>query len=337
MTKFNVGDKVRVINQSHGWDTVSKGDEGEIVSINHDGTYEVSIPTFQFDSWTGEEYCFELISPKPTKNQRITALENEVAELKLIVHELRGKKSIEPSTTNTVEDIIEFEGKQYRKVDREAREGDVVMQDVEHSAWMEKGHFYRVLSEGKVFLGKGVEALLYTGWNGRTVDTVNVYELIKSKPLTSNQQRAAIIEKAKQFVEENQDDYFHVEVDDEKRTVFTWKLITEGKIYKAITCLASCHSDDVFNEHIGKAIALGRALGLDVSEFEQAVQPTIAVGQIVHSGMTIYEVLTLENIFGNVKYKDDNGYWQDAEGGYLQKETWYKIINDTNAIYEEGQ
>lgn len=184
-----------------------------------------------------------------TKNERITTLENEVAELKLIVHELRGKKSIEPSTTNTVED----------------------------------------------------------------------------KPLTSNQQRAAIIEKAKQFVEENQDDYFHVEVDDEKRTVFTWKLITEGKIYKAITGLASCHSDDVFNEHIGKAIALGRALGLDVSEFEQAVQPERAPEQIAMYGDK------------KVTFKDDDHGYCDSDYGTVHfnstaaKES--KILNDTNALY----
>ncbi|OEC03161.1 hypothetical protein GY31_03385 [Lysinibacillus sphaericus] len=215
-----------------------------------------------------------------TKNERITTLENEVAELKLIVHELRGKKSIKPSTTNTVED----------------------------------------------------------------------------KPLTPNQQRAEIIEKAKKFVKENlangrtsnrtaekgnstyRDNYYEVDffVKEGKVTaVVYWLVSNEKRIAEPSNVgRAKCSPNDVFNEHIGKAIALGRALGLDVSEFEQAVQPTIAVGQIVHSGMTIYEVLTLENIFGNVKYKDDNGYWQDAEGGYLPTETWYTIINDTNAKYE---
>lgn len=43
---------------------------------------------------------------------------------------------------------------------------------------------------------------------------------------------------------------------------------------------AKCAPDDVFNADIGKAIALGRALGLDVSKFEKAVQPTeFTVGQ----------------------------------------------------------
>lgn len=59
--------------------------------------------------------------------QRVDELENQIAKMELIIHELRGKKPIEPSTTNTVEDIIEFEGQQYRKVDREGRKGDVVI------------------------------------------------------------------------------------------------------------------------------------------------------------------------------------------------------------------
>ncbi|WP_432702251.1 hypothetical protein [Lysinibacillus sphaericus] len=273
MTKLKVGDKVRFIEDYMDYK------KGDIVEV--EGFWSEGINYIGEGNSTG---CYfsrvELVETKPTKNQRITALENEVAELKLIVHELRGKKSIEPSTTNTVED----------------------------------------------------------------------------KPLTPNQQRAEIIEKAKKFVKQNlangrtsnrtaekgnstyRDNYYEVDffVKEGKITaVVYWLVSNERRIVEPSNVgRAKCSPNDVFNEHIGKAIALGRALGLDVSEFEQAVQPTIAVGQIVHSGMTIYEVLTLENIFGNVKYKDENGYWQDAEGGYLPAETWYTIINDTNAKYE---
>lgn len=220
--------------------------------------------------------------------QRVEVLENEVAELKLIVHELRGKKSIEPSTTKTVED----------------------------------------------------------------------------KPLTPNQQRAAIIEKAKQFVKENlangrtsnrtaekgnstyRDNYYEVDffVKEGKITaVVYWLVSNERRIVEPSNVgRAKCSPNDVFNEHIGKAIALGRALGLDVSEFEQAVQPTVAIGQLLARknnkyNHTRWKVDDLNDTGKNLTIIDNefeslNG--ETADGGYLPEETWYKIINDTNAKYE---
>lgn len=210
-----------------------------------------------------------------TKNERITILENEVAELKLIVHELRGKKSIEPSTTFTVED----------------------------------------------------------------------------KPLTPNQQRAAIIEKAKAFIQYKKVERRNMEVYINRKTL-NWVnaefIVNEKK--KTVVCLirwtkdksldgrgvAKCNPNDVFNEHIGKAIALGRALGLDVSEFEQAVQPTeFAVGQVI----TFQSDLAGEDKGGNFKIKsiEDSTLWldDDFDGYDLCDEDWKpKILNDTNVIYE---
>lgn len=264
--------------------------------------------------------------------QRVDELENQVAKLELIIHELRGKKSIEPSTTNTVEDIIEFEGAKYRKVVRKAREGDVVIFKKTSIDCVTVGKPYK--SMGDTFYDdEGDDIHIYNGIADGTPETVDVYELIEPKPLTPNQQRAEIIENAKKFVEENQDDYFHVEVDDEKRTVFTWKLITEGKIYKAMTGLASCHSDDVFNEHIGKAIALGRALGLDVSEFEQAVQPTVALGQKIFTLGYLEEFKFVDNEKWVLEVNgiNEDGHPTHDNGTFT---THYKIINDTNAKYE---
>ena len=117
---------------------------------------------------------------------------------------------------------------------------------------------------------------------------------------TPNEQRKAVIERAKAFVAEvseraKGDDFndignviyrhrttrpeFHVNA--KKRTVV---VLLKGAhnpvlIGKAI---AKCAPDDVFNADIGKAIALGRALGLDVSEFENAPKPTeVVVGMVV--------------------------------------------------------
>lgn len=283
-----------------------------------------------------------------TKNERITTLENEVAELKLIVHELRGKKSIEPSTS-TVEDIIEFEGQQYRKVDRVAREGDVVISSAMTSFLVEKGKPYKVSCFGRdLVLNKETSNIVALYNVGRTPETVNVYELIKPKPLTQNQQRAEIIEKAKKFVEkvssrqsswtvnENGNETYQQKctfnefiINNEKRTVVVLvKGKDSGKIFEK--GIAKCNPSDVFNEFIGKAIALGRALGLDVSEFEQAVQPDKPVIGMMFVGCE-----------GDVREIAPRGHYSELsmksaiDSEYVE-DCPIQIINDTNAKYEEG-
>lgn len=291
--------------------------------------------------------------------QRVEVLVNEVAELKLIVHELRGKKSIESSTTNTVEDIIEFEGAKYRKVEREGRKGDIVIFRNNNTRFFTNGEPYKVEVNGCPIDNEKEAVLpLYSPGHGRTPETVDVYELIKSKPLTSNQQRAAIIEKAKQFVENIVGEYdsfyttigkhknqsvtpiFHVNEKKCAVTVLIYGAFSKRLIFKGI---AKCNPSDVYNEHIGKAIALGRALGLDVSEFEQALQPTTIVeGMIVHGSGCVYHTAKDKDV-SVVKILNDGGYLVDAKNTYRDdKLTWVakhqgRIINDTNAIYEEGQ
>lgn len=291
MTKFNVGDKVRFIEDYMDY---KKGDIVEVV-----GFWDEGINYIGKGKSAG---CYfsrvELVETKPTKNQRITALENEVAELKLIVHELRGKKSIDPSTS-TIEDIIEFEGKQYRKVDREAHEGDVIVFYGSRHPQITDGKPY------KVFKGKNIEEnkLSHTAdsgteypVDGEYVDGYYVYELIEGglnpqisivdetiEPLTQNQQRAAIIEKARKFVDEHKSKY-RSEWNIVGHTVQILIYDSNGMLMKFRQ--AKCNPSDVFNEHIGKAIALGRALGLDVSEFEQAVlkgRKYISIGHLMEN------------------------------------------------------
>lgn len=157
---------------------------------------------------------------------------------------------------------------------------------------------------------------------------------------TINQLRAEIIEKAKGFVESrmNREQLvpwkcgtgqwylrnFEFVVDEPKRTIVVLcKSDVQRRIYKR--SIAKCMPSDVFNSHIGKAIALGRALGLDVSEFEQAVQPTFAVGQIVRNkDGEVSKTITHKGIFGSAWYRDC-GTWNH--------EHKMLIINDTNAIY----
>lgn len=370
MTKFKVGDKVRFIEDYMDYK------KGDIVEV--EGFWSEGINYFGKGNSTG---CYfsrvELVETKPTKNQRITALENEVAELKLIVHELRERPQLTtvvnnapqgPSTTDTVEDIIEFEGAKYRKVDREAREGDVVvLNDVGDSHYFETNKPYKVQRDTYIngvrkFSGHKEAHPVYVKQHNRTPETVDVYEVIKDglnpkismvdetiKPLTPNQQRAAIIEKAKKFVKENKNkihpgnderttirfigiitDKLEFVINEEKRTVVALiKGVSSGDLYAK--GIAKCNPSDVFNEHIGKAIALGRALGLDVSEFEQAVQPTeFATGQIFEAKLTETHIEKIIDITGDKGFVESGGfYWTNRI-----HEDDFRIINDTNAKYE---
>lgn len=382
MTKFNVGDKV-IFNKENAHVAkqfdykINKPYEVQEVFPFH---HTVQIINEKGSSHSFDEERFELVETKPTKNQRITALENEVAELKLIVHELRdGRKTMrdvmnevlsEPSTP-TVEDIIEYEGQQYKKVDREAHEGDVIVFDKSV-----KFHGTEIVTKGKLYKAKkgtlgelafvdneGDSANVYDGGITKfTPENVAVYELIKPKPLTPNQQRAAIIEKAKKFVKENKNkihpgnderttirfvgiitDKLEFVINEEKRTVVALiKGISSGDLYAK--GIAKCNPSDVFNEHIGKAIALGRALGLDVSEFEQAVQPIEIVkgmeimlfnsdGKDHKSGV----VETYNSTADEATFSAEKTYGPYAEKtGFSRciREHGYKILNDTNAKYE---
>ena len=183
-----------------------------------------------------------------------------------------------------------------------------------------------------------------------------VAELTKVTPKqpwksTPNQQRKATIERAKVFVEESKKKpsfdgpkgylppkekgsftgyWCDVEfvVNSDKRTVVAllkWRYNGEIKA-KGI---AKCAPDDVFNADIGKAIALGRALSLDVSEFENAVKPTeVVVGmRLIYASNKDRGVITV--------ISDDNG------GNYPAYETKLcvakiisaDIIDDTEAQY----
>ncbi|QDP99451.1 hypothetical protein FOH38_02150 [Lysinibacillus fusiformis] len=372
MTKFNVGDSFIYISKKNtGFFTKNQNykvldtfSEGVSLKNNYGQPYKI---TFNYLNKN-----FKLADSKPTKNQRITALETEVAELKLIVHQIRESKVIdgvsyadEPSTQLFVEDIIEFEGKQYRKVDREAEYGDVVVFTQEHvektnENAITEGKPYEVIEawgEPRFLTNENGKYRVYEEGFGRTPENVDVYELIESKPLTPNQQRAAIIEKAMKFVEQviergkNRDapmvneghmfyrnNFYNVDLHVKNNKVTALVFLTNSKGDRLgnkpdLINRAKCNPSDVFNEHIGKAIALGRALGLDVSEFEQAVQPMeFTKGQIVVGGSAYPEQREVTKVtYGDHVYRkpiggsDDDDSWCHAK--YLT------IINDTNAIY----
>lgn len=149
---------------------------------------------------------------------------------------------------------------------------------------------------------------------------------------SANQLRAEIIEKAEAFVIHTATDDTHFEING--NIVLAWRIINKGTGYVALTGLAVCSPNDVFNEEIGRAIAVGRMEGLNVSEFENAVHPTeFTVGQVItfvsedageYKGCdyTISEIKDEQLWLGDVFYHQ---YW----GADWQP----KVIDDTNAQY----
>lgn len=389
MGKFKVGDKVEFVSESKSG-LYTRGKVYEVIEVLGNREYRIEDNEGRRHLWNDIELMhknFRLVDSKLTKNQRITALEKEVAELKLIVHELRGKQ-VEPSTE---EEVIEFEGAKYRKVDREARVGDVVTfkQEADFALRVDKLDKYLVFKSNNGVLcinWQSNDVSVYNNaWN-RTPETVDVYELIvEDKPKVEeskhiryigeikipvakspNQQRAEIIDKAKKFVEvkseclkdspfvtggferkekenPNYNSYI-MEVEfftnEEKRIVTALCKAPSSGLVRT-KGIAKCNPSDVFNEHTGKAIALGRALGLDVSEFEQAVQPTeVVVGQevISYRSKNSKEIHVqgeiIKNVYDGFKFREeDYRKWIGRDAGYTSAEYGYKIINDTNAQY----
>lgn len=286
MAKFKVGDKVRAITENYYYTSKSRKWEGVVTRINGN---KFSAKT---TGGIGCDYIqelislpvkdFELIESKPTKNQRITALEKEIAELRPL------KEKVE---------YLEQAVQQYFTV---------------------PGEPSTVEDKPKL---KGI-----------------TIELEK----TPNQQRKEIIEKAKQFIEKHGEGFLF---DVDKNSICAAKLekFQDSLGYGACIGYSRCHRDDVFNEHIGKAIALGRALRLNVREFEQAVQPNDII-----EGMEImfFNFIGNEHKSGVVtKYdeKNDDVFLTDeklysplaSKSGFCHKakKDGFKILNDTNAIY----
>jgi hypothetical protein len=100
--------------------------------------------------------------------------------------------------------------------------------------------------------------------------------------------RDEIIEKAKRDVAYIPSQYgfngynFEFIVNKEKRTVVVLRRYRDGHVLSH--GIAKCAPDDCFNVHIGKAIALRRALGLEVpDEYLNAPQPTeVRVGDVIY-------------------------------------------------------
>ncbi|QNH48695.1 MULTISPECIES: hypothetical protein [unclassified Bacillus (in: firmicutes)] len=135
-------------------------------------------------------------------------------------------------------------------------------------------------------------------------------------PKSDQQKRDEIVEKAREDVEHLVRRYFTARtefiVNTDKRTVVALRKSYgfDRVLYKGI---AKCAPNDCFNAHIGKAIAVRRALGLEVpAEYLNVPQPTeVRAGDVVR-GRTAYSMQTYEDAVRKIA----GGKYEYASGGY---------------------
>ena len=197
--------------------------------------------------------------------------------------------------------------------------------------------------------------------------------LVEKEEKTPNELRAEVIQRAKEFIENTKTKEFtgrvrtvglpeegqrityydvyvfgggikkvcNVEfiVHQEKRTVVALlRGVKTKKVYSK--GIAKCNPDDVFNEHLGKAIALGRALGKVVSEFENAIHPTEPVVGHVVEGIESVGFYRRDRKFTLTSKQGDTFYYAEAKeyepnepDDFIFNDQIGVIIDDTNAQY----
>lgn len=306
---------------------------------------------------------FESISKDVPTIQLLEQIDSLVKEVKARVNQ-----SVEEAKVDG-ENVIQHKGLKLRKVEREAREGDYVRFTSSNGNVAKNNVIYGpvIVDElvAKYQHSENTKFIVYRESYNRTPSTVEVFEPIgHCKPveyvapfpevLTPNEQRALVINQAKEFVEEHlnenypisqgykgiwfveKDGFFVSEtvefiVNSQKRTVVALikRKNTNTVCYKGI---AKCTPDDVFNEHIGQAIALARALEIDIPKgFLKAVQPDIAVGQVTVTSQPHPYADEPHTIKG---YESNKRWWRST-GGTVHQDALI-IIDDTNAEYNNA-
>lgn len=309
MTKFitekrkaNVGERILITRAKNTFGHYRNGMEMSVYERDATGVRCHSKSPYGYSYIFDYEYEV-IVEAKPSKSERISLLESQVAELQAKVEALQKRRKPASFLTQapTIHNVTVNLGESTAKTAEQLSE------------------VFRKFSEE------------YGG----------------NKP-TPNEQRKAVIERAKAFVAKHTeksgkafisegvsfgryvcDVQFIVNI--EKRVVtLLAKGVNSGKVHaKAI---AKCAPDDVFNADIGKAIALGRALGLDVGEFENAVKPTeVVVGMRVLRTGDFKSTRGLRTIVSKV---DGGAAFRTKEGdGLTYAEYIVNITDDTEAQY----
>jgi hypothetical protein len=155
---------------------------------------------------------------------------------------------------------------------------------------------------------------------GSSEEEVSPVETEMDAPKSPQQIRDEIVEKAKADIERllsSQRVKSSFVINKEKRTIVA--LVPDAFRYPIkirSRGIAKCDPTDCFNVHIGKAIALRRALGLEVpTEYLNAPQPTeVRVGDVVHkSWWKITDPYEVTEIINNDAY-DSKGEYASLNG-----------------------
>lgn len=162
-----------------------------------------------------------------------------------------------------------------------------------------------------------------------------------------NQKRAQVIRKAKRFIKKCESTAkshgydIRYAINKEERGVSVMLSDNSRVIGLKST---KCHPDDVWNKHIGKGIALGRALGIDVSEFENAPQPTEIVKgmdvEFLSASHTLYKrgrvkKYNKDDDYAVLEYGYDLGKSANPGNVVLVASSKYIILSDTKAKYND--
>lgn len=117
----------------------------------------------------------------------VTSVSGDFVTAKFTYGDVNGdsqrKKELRFDEIELAEETIEFEGSTYRKVEREAREGDVVIfKGVEYqSSFTEDGVPYKVIAENTYVLEDG-DVYSISGWDDHSVDVYEPIEQAKYVP-----------------------------------------------------------------------------------------------------------------------------------------------------------
>lgn len=269
---------------------------------------------------------------------------------------------------------IKYNDARYKRVERLAQEGDLVVYPEVDSSWshtgIENNTPYLVVDSGDDAVEIEVEECSYYVYGGSKYDSkqaVQVYELINEK--TTNQKRGQLIKEAKDFLENVKQDVqgrvvngsqkgqivtnkgiytfltqhegrevhaiCKVEfiIHEEKgRVIALMRGVDTGKVYAR--GIAQCVKGDVFNIDLGKAIAVGKAMKLDVSKFMNAPHP-----EGIHKGMVVSLKTNPHARYVVLDEKAKNSLWlKNIEGLNFGKEWDYThnliVEADTGKVYK---
>lgn len=271
------------------------------------------------------------------------------------------KANIVALQNSTAHDLVVHNGKVLVKVERKAREGDFVVFNGLSTVFTINDKFYEVCKpfDTPVYYDDENYIRDVYAWLECPEPKVKVYEVIGNLPqsnlvveafepipiengtkppckhLTANQKRARAIKMAKEFVEEklveatlaNKNIKYETMSDSEKRKVKVVLKYPTGKQKGK----AKCRKGEVFNEYIGEAIALAKALDIVEQlppDILKAVQPDACV-----KGMKI--------VWTDYEGRINEREVEQLKGTrvYFTNESWMpndevSIIDDTNAQYE---